>query len=235
MIPTPICATTPFPSADKGVEYPRLSRKQQIELSDRWQQQGDIDARNQLVASAMPWLYNRCQDITGNTTTPDEFQQVVLEVIGAMKDFDARKGAITTWVTKRVKWVIKRLRRWNSSIVKRPQNPPAKHVEADANAAKSVSLDMLVPAAVEDALPKCLPPDYDGSEELAWLLREIDYLPERLGAVIRGRLAGETLKELGKVLGVTRERIRQMEDEAIDALRYRMPLGEWEEMKKRAA
>jgi RNA polymerase primary sigma factor len=51
----------------------------------------------------------------------------------------------------------------------------------------------------------------------AWLL--IDKLPSRIGFVIRQRMEGKTLQAIGDVLGLTKERVRQMELEAIHSLR----------------
>jgi RNA polymerase sigma factor (sigma-70 family) len=229
----PPSSATPFPTSDKGVQYRKLTRIEQIELCDRMKA-GDLDARDELVNSVIPWIYHKCQQVTSKTTTPDEFQAVVLTVFESMKDFDARKGAITTWVNCRPKWVILRMRRQMSTIVKRPQTHKVRNPEADERASHMQSLNVLSMGQLDDALPQVGPPDYEGSSELAWLHREIEYLPERLAMVIRGRLAGETLKELGKKLRLTRERIRQLEEEAIQTLQWRMPLEEWEEMKKAA-
>lgn len=48
----------------------------------------------------------------------------------------------------------------------------------------------------------------------------LDRLPERDRRVLLGRAAGETLKEIGRTIGVTRERVRQIEEQARAALRY---------------
>ncbi len=54
------------------------------------------------------------------------------------------------------------------------------------------------------------------------LYSAVDLLPERLALVIRLRYLGErprTLEEVGKVIGTTRERARQLEKEALELLR----------------
>jgi DNA-directed RNA polymerase sigma subunit (sigma70/sigma32) len=62
------------------------------------------------------------------------------------------------------------------------------------------------------------------------LLDLVSQLPERLGQVIMGRYGlGEhppcTLKKLGKELGVTGERVRQLQQDALTWLRY--PVHSW--------
>jgi RNA polymerase primary sigma factor len=67
----------------------------------------------------------------------------------------------------------------------------------------------------------------EGADELRRLLELVDQLGERPAAVLRLRfgLDGEsprTLAEIGHALGLTRERVRQLEKEALAALRVRM-------------
>jgi hypothetical protein len=59
-----------------------------------------------------------------------------------------------------------------------------------------------------------LPPDPVDGETLALLDRAIEMLPERLKQLVRARMGGATLAEVGQTLGVTRERSRQLQLEA---------------------
>ena len=56
-------------------------------------------------------------------------------------------------------------------------------------------------------------------------LEERGYLDQRDAYIIRNRLAGDTLNEIGKVYNVTRERIRQIEHKAFKKLRENLEMG----------
>jgi DNA-directed RNA polymerase, sigma subunit (sigma70/sigma32) len=69
------------------------------------------------------------------------------------------------------------------------------------------------------ARPRCC----STTTPLRHVLRRIDELDERAATIIRLRfgLTGEepmTLKQIGSVLGLTRERVRQIESETLTAL-----------------
>lgn len=52
------------------------------------------------------------------------------------------------------------------------------------------------------------------------ILREaVKQLPERRRLVMEGRMAGKTLEQVGDDMGITKERVRQLESNAIAQLR----------------
>jgi len=59
----------------------------------------------------------------------------------------------------------------------------------------------------------------ENSDDLAWLSDQIEALDDRAKYVVYRRLAGDTLKTIGDDLGLTRERIRQIELESHESLR----------------
>ena len=68
------------------------------------------------------------------------------------------------------------------------------------------------------------------SDDLRQALTMLDKLEDREAAVLRLRfgLGGEdpkTLKEIGEILGLTRERVRQIENEALGKLREGLEVG----------
>ena len=82
-----------------------------------------------------------------------------------------------------------------------------------------------------DALPALEAGDpVEIAERKSAIERAIDFLPPRYGEVLRLRFFEDmNLEEAGKELGVTRERIRQMEHKALRHLRHeKRGLGEWE-------
>ncbi len=91
----------------------------------------------------------------------------------------------------------------------------------------SVSLDMLFESVEAVVDPRAERPDLIdfASWEKAGLSDEIDKLPGREGEIVRMRYAlGKvespmTLREIGRELGISRERVRQLEHKALDRLR----------------
>lgn len=78
-------------------------------------------------------------------------------------------------------------------------------------------------------LPDVAAPADDGDEERVTLAREhIASLPERLRRVMELRYSGDgmTLLEVGNVLGVSRERVRQLETTALKTLRAKCAADE---------
>ena len=76
------------------------------------------------------------------------------------------------------------------------------------------------PAALVEAKHEDLDAAIERARQLAELESKIDRLPERERLVIRRRLAGKTLVEVGKEMGVTRERVRQIETSAKQSLAW---------------
>lgn len=58
-------------------------------------------------------------------------------------------------------------------------------------------------------------------EDVAMMLKLIHGLDERSGQVVMRRIGGENMAEIGKSLGVSRERVRQIFDTAVACLRRR--------------
>jgi RNA polymerase primary sigma factor len=91
----------------------------------------------------------------------------------------------------------------------------------------SVSLDLLFESVEAVVDPRAERPDLIDfhSWEQAGLSVEIQKLPEREAQIVRMRFALEgvetpmTLREIGRELGISRERVRQLEHKAIDRLR----------------
>lgn len=100
-----------------------------------------------------------------------------------------------------------------------------------SNAERTVSLDAPVGDTDEDktwhdvfAAAEPGAPEFERSE-LAAVGAAVDQLPERAAAVVRGRLQGLTLRQVGEDLGVSRERARQLERDALDTIRRRLRVG----------
>lgn len=62
----------------------------------------------------------------------------------------------------------------------------------------------------------------DTNDLIATMLEKISILPPREQAVIRARLEGKKLREISEVIGVTKQRVQQIEDRATRSLRCMM-------------
>ena len=67
--------------------------------------------------------------------------------------------------------------------------------------------------------PEWDPESIDGFTRHETLLRAVRDLPPLHARVVRGRLKGLTLSEVGSSVGLSRERVRQIEQEAVERLR----------------
>ena len=99
-----------------------------------------------------------------------------------------------------------------------------------ASGSASVSLDLLFESVEAVVDPRAERPDLIDfhSWEQAGLSDQIQKLPEREAEIVRMRFAISpyespmTLREIGRELGISRERVRQLEHKALDRLRKAM-------------
>lgn len=84
------------------LDCPKLSRDEQIRLTDLMKS-GCVDSRNKLICSVIPWVLYLCKKFLGDYDE-DFIQHCLFEVVNRMKDFDARKSSISTYVHRSVYW-----------------------------------------------------------------------------------------------------------------------------------
>ena len=129
--------------------------------------------------------------------------------------------------------VINKATRCNSKLVQELGLPVEKIIEANRTAADTLSLDTPVGDEEDTSIGSFVedertpgPADATSNALLAEALKEIlDTLTEREADVLKMRFGmydgrTHTLEEVGQIFGVTRERIRQIENKAIRKLRH---------------
>ena len=98
------------------------------------------------------------------------------------------------------------------------------HVPEGTDIRQAVSLD--APGLDDgDPLVASVPDPGDGPEEATAgreLVRAIATLDPRSASILRRRFAGERLEDVGADLGLTRERVREIEADAVRVLRWRV-------------
>ena len=249
---------------------PNLTREEQIEASKLWLANGDLEARERLILSILPWAVNIAKSYQHTTQISlSDLASVAFEgAIAAVDRFDPNMGfALTTFSSF---WIRQKLLRYvqdNWTVIRAPAHARQKirdmrksQINVRSDNPSIVSAERVNPSIVSaervakgvfslDAMPRFSSDDDDGdfgitikqsllakdrdpetaaieSEEVGILQEHLDRLPERMRYVFQERLNGVTLRKIGLVLGVTRERVRQIEVKArrrlLDSFRERV-------------
>lgn len=196
----------------------RLSRAEETALVAR-ARGGDAAAVETLVAAMAHWIARlvaehfgprgrRVRDrVAAGEPLDDLLQQGVLAMLERLPSFDPARGRLTTWLALVVVQGVSSWRHRHRSVIVRPNFVPGPNVAAQNRADRVAALDA---ARVHPRAGEPLD-DLDRRQQLADLEAAIAALPPRLEAVIRARLAGTTLRALADELGVSRQRVGQLE------------------------
>lgn len=207
-----------------------LSREEELELFKRFRA-GDMKARDVLVESQLPWVkrlayrwYLYLKDKKGARHSFDEVHSLALEgLLGALRRFNPKRGnRLTTVVAWGVRYSV--LQAENVGAVRVPPNAAAISARnkdryyAALKCKDFTSIDEDQQSCVDKALEVT-----DGVEQKELceaLQRAIQALKPRHRQVLECRFwEKKTLRETGKELGVTHERVRQLQKRALDLLR----------------
>jgi RNA polymerase sigma factor (sigma-70 family) len=182
-------------------DYPPLSDEEQLAAYHAIQA-GDRQAANRLYMSCTPivfYVLNKYFHRLPTDIQEEAFQEGSVYCLRYARRFDPTRGKATTFFTHSASFfALQFLRSYRSSCRR----------------AIAVSIN-------NDDLPIDVP----DTAEIRWFDGEIERLQERLRqlpprdqAIVEQRLLGFTLAEIGTTLGLTRERVRQIEEQAMDAL-----------------
>jgi len=197
-----------------------LSRREEV-TALRLAKRGDTEARDLLMRSVLPWALQRCKRWLWSGVPIEDLMQLasigVLEAIGRL---EPNLGRLTTYATH---YVDKELRLGvrNRLLIRVP-------IYQDESAGPQALLNSMVGSSDdEDEMPLAVVANNESEalereEALTDLRIAIDALPRREQFVIRQRLAGDTLLQVGEKLNLTREMIRQIEASARRRLRNRL-------------
>jgi RNA polymerase sigma factor (sigma-70 family) len=213
-----------------------ISREEERELIRRVQQEGDEAARNQLIETHYRFIWSRARKYIRRCRgleIEDLVQVGVLGMCRAIKKFDlSRTTGLLAYADRWIRnFMLLALR--NQHVIHVPIISNDKHELAGRRAHRMQSLN--APARSDGArefgdviAETC--DDEPLSFELVAAGDDLQHLRERLAAamatlndrerqVIEGRLAGKILQVVGAEIGVTRERVRQIETLALRKLR----------------
>lgn len=186
-------------------ECPTLTREEELKA---W-----LDGNFDLLArSQLPYVIKLAASVCRRYRFKDVDMAISagnIALIESLRRFDPRKARLTTWVTRVVLWrVAKEIQ------IDRQGCGPSERIMASRRV-------FLVPldAIVRNSVPHSFDPESDLDNELNRLRAAIKRLKPRLARVIRARLDGLTLREIGDKMGISRERVRQLERVAIHAIK----------------
>ena len=155
-------------------------------------------------------------------STDDLVQAAYLGLMKAIRAHDPVRGKLSTCAQWYMRQAVDRERAsWKMITVpyylRYTRHKQRTHTDAAEAAlgASIVSIDFTFPAArVED--PES---PVESHEQIEALRRAIDCLSPRSRFVVNARLDGRLLGDIGEIIGVTKERVRQMYEKAVRDLR----------------
>lgn len=196
---------------------------------------GDTSARERLIYSQLPLVMSIARKFL---TNPVDFEDLISEgnlaLIAAVDKLDTARARLSTFATLLVTQRIRRYVVAHATVVRRPASyrlsdkSRCRHEAAGyclslsggsggrgGSGSGGGSGDSLASDLVEDRDT----PDLDNEVLMLALSRAIEELPKRERNIVLYRLRGETLQEVGRRYGVSRERIRQIEADVVVQLR----------------
>ena len=203
-------------------DYKKLTREEEHDLGVN-AKQGDLEARERLIQSCVPWALSLASRYC--ELSPSIYQDLVQEsmagLIEAVDKFDPERG--TRLTTFAFHYIRRDCIRWlkDNRIIKVPYYEIDKNLKGDLPSKR----------------PVCCWDDVDSNkdvfsyeehelieqrDELELVYDCMEVLDDRTRWIIleRFKTHKRTLKDIGKELGITRERVRQIEKKGLDDLYY---------------
>ncbi len=189
----------------------------------RQAQSGSRDAADALLTQHTRAMWRIvCHTRSRSEMKEDLYQWACLFFLQSIQRYnlrDKRRVRLSTWTYGYVQMRV-RAAAWRHGLVHLPPNATKTDPQATDRVMKHICFGIHEDTA-------CLAHDGDAAllddrEEHLLLHEMIQRLPQKLREVIEWRLAGRTLSDVGMILGLTKERIRQIEEEAIVLLRFKL-------------
>ncbi len=195
---------------------------------------GDVEARNEIIVSMLPWIYTHAYkfQITTGLNPDDLAQAAVLRIIQSFHGYDPARGAKPiTYFGKAILHAMSEELCTDRTIRKPTSADTAPHTkEAGEKTRWVLSLQMPIPGTDHEELGDTIADAQiieagdvaDLRADVKLIRVALRTLEPRQQEVVESRMRGEKLKTIGERLGVTRERIRQIENDAKEKIRIFM-------------
>lgn len=180
-------------------------------------QAGDILSGDRIVGLYEGLIVNTVRQYVSDRCELEDLLQVGrMALLDAAKKHDSKLGRLSTYAFHYIRWEANDYARRQRHVV---------HVSEGAArrgaAPKTVWLDAPLPSGKGTLVDMMAAPQAVESQHVVDTGALLGVLPERQQAVMR-RLycdAPETLEQIGASLGVTKERVRQLKEEALEKMR----------------
>lgn len=212
---------------------PHLTKDEEYALVTK-AQAGDDESRNELVNRNMGFIYQRairfCKN--GKYVSEELIGEAVIGYMIAIKKFDiSRNFRLNTFADQWIRNRILQFVCYEDHLIPVPRSVTKKSSQKTQDAAKNAhrkfsSLSLENSDEYHQLVDARQILDQNAIERIDRVVRrtfqEIDTLPERWKAIILDRLEGKILKDIGQKHGITKERVRQIETQAIEYLRTKL-------------
>ena len=205
--------------------YPRFTKEQEARLAKKMNE--GKDARHQLILSCIPFAIRiATKRVRNHGMRDDIYSAAMLGLIRAVDSFDPSRGRLTTVVARVIQNGIYRDAGRHTGTVSLPSSI-SKSMTPETQ--KQFAMASIGATSIQDIptnhrgllTPEHPADDIDDDEKEAMHQWIETCLSEREREVIQARLDGKKLREVGESLGVSRERVRQIEETAIAKLKQK--------------
>lgn len=191
---------------------------------------GDAAALNALVARWRPLLTRWVRQAT-KQEPEDGIGEAVLIFLSALKTWEPDRGCqLVTYVGRIIRVMLHARYKRDQSLIRLPQPQAMRKLSADLleRALQASRRGLFVDASVVRNRPATESEPKSRAIELEALEATLNAIDPREAEVLRLRAAGVTLKVIGAAMGITRERVRQIEMDGIFHARKHLGLIEGE-------
>jgi len=203
------------------------SKDELIELCRR-RDEGDQEAVRLMVESQIPWALKLAYKFSRRKCEESEMAAIEAVYIAVSK-FDPLQGSLSGWIVRPVKWAVRDSMVFHGSVLKRSGAGWAYRLKDKSMAAFNARNMRKYPleAAIDHRTDQ---PDENAEtlETNRRLHAAIDALPPRRRDIVRMRMQDMTLSQIGRMLGCTKEAVRQQEALAFNTIREMIAAGEGE-------
>jgi RNA polymerase sigma factor (sigma-70 family) len=216
------------------LEVERFTKEEEADLA-RDKEGGDMVARERLIMSCLPYAVSLAARMVRHIQHPPKRDQrrdeavsdAMLGLVKAVDALEPHRGRLTTLVSVCVRQEVWKHWRLYCGVIYVPncavdmkQNPSQEMMDKAANASRRVSLHKVTRPNMTDGGDNDPAIITETKEEAGRAMTAFLRLSDREREVVdRVVMHGETLRDVGEMQGVSRERIRQVKQQALERLR----------------